>query len=129
MIFAAMTDFQKYSTNQVDFFANRIIYTWTNCRIRSNTAKVWKIFKLELDDLRNKGKKNNLRWHFGKLYDRLINKIKSEYRYCIIRIYALCNYSSFLKVWYEKIVKSEYVQVLYIDLRPGRAVKIGNAPL
>ena len=44
-----------------------------NCRITLKLAIVLKKIKIELDDLRNKAKKNNLRGNLWEISDELFN--------------------------------------------------------
>ena len=46
-----------------------------NCLIRSKTARVGKKLKIQLNDLRNNGKKKEFKRAFLELLDELLNRI------------------------------------------------------
>ena len=77
------------STNQLDFFANRVIYFWNKSPNQIKNSNSVKKIKIKLDDFRKNGKKKNLRGHFGELLHELLNRIWSVYRYCINSVYIL----------------------------------------
>ena len=74
------------STNQLDFFANWVIYSWKKLSNQIKNSKNVKNFKIKLDDFWKK----KLRGHFWELLDELLNRIWPVYRYCINSIYILC---------------------------------------
>ena len=51
----------KKLINQLDFYANRMIYFWNKMSNQIKNSNGIKKFKIELDDFMNNGKKKNLR--------------------------------------------------------------------
>ena len=55
------------STNQLDFFDNRVKYFWNKLPNQIKNSNRIENFKIKLDDFRKNGKKKNLRGHFVEL--------------------------------------------------------------
>ena len=80
------------STNQLDFFANKVIYFWK--KLSNQIKNSEKILKIRLDGFGINGMKKN-REKFWDLFDELPNRIWSVYKCCINSVYVLCQYSLF----------------------------------
>ena len=78
------------STNQLDFFANRVIYFWNKLPNQIKNSNSVENFKIKWNGFWNNGKKKNLGGNFWELPGTLLNRIIFALIDIVLIVYIFC---------------------------------------